>query len=145
MQKKLRHRNRYRNLILVSVDDTETRFWSYTSIVIQCVHDRWLFRLEFQLPRPILSSDWATDKIWPFGQFHISYKNSEIRDQKCQFLTFKVNFLCKKSSKTFLMVISLKNIILGAHFMLLTFFETFNFWSTLSTKIRPIFVSWFPS
>ena len=27
-QKKLRHR--YRNLILVSVADTETRFWSYT-------------------------------------------------------------------------------------------------------------------
>ena len=30
-QKKLRHRNRYRNLILVSVADTETRFRSYTT------------------------------------------------------------------------------------------------------------------
>ena len=30
-QKKLRHRNRYRNLILVSVADTETKFWSYTT------------------------------------------------------------------------------------------------------------------
>ena len=31
-KKKLRHRNRYRNLILVSVADTETRFWSYTTL-----------------------------------------------------------------------------------------------------------------
>jgi hypothetical protein len=29
-QKKLRHRNRYQNPILVSVADTETRFRSYT-------------------------------------------------------------------------------------------------------------------
>ena len=30
-QKKLRHQNRYQNLILVSVADTETRFRSYTT------------------------------------------------------------------------------------------------------------------
>ena len=32
--KKLRHRNQYWNSILVSVADTETRFWSYTSFYI---------------------------------------------------------------------------------------------------------------
>ena len=31
-QKKLRRRNRYRNSILVSVANTETRFWSYTTL-----------------------------------------------------------------------------------------------------------------
>ena len=35
--------------------------------------------------------------------------------------TFKVNFLCKILSK-----FSLKNVILGAHFLMLTFFENFN-------------------
>ena len=33
-QKKLWHRNRYRNLILVSVADTKTKFWSYTSFYV---------------------------------------------------------------------------------------------------------------
>ena len=33
-QNKLRHRNRYRNSILVSVADTETRFRSYTTVMI---------------------------------------------------------------------------------------------------------------
>ena len=34
-QKKFWHRNRYKDLILVSVADTETKFWSYTSL--QCI------------------------------------------------------------------------------------------------------------
>ena len=46
-------------------------------------------------------------------------------------LTFKVTFLCQKLSKSiiqiFLIFFSLKNMILGAHFLLLTFFENFNF------------------
>ena len=117
MQKKLRHRNRYRNLILVSVDDTETRFWSYTSIVIQCVHDRWLFRLEFQLPRPILSSDWATDKIWPFGQFHISYKNSEISWPKVPISDFQSQFSISIIIRKFIKIFWLNNIIFRSHFL----------------------------
>ena len=32
-QKKVRHRNQYRNLILVLVADSETRFRSYTSMI----------------------------------------------------------------------------------------------------------------
>ena len=51
--------------------------------------------------------------------------NFEFLDQwravkKCQNLTFKVNFLCQKLTKSFYSF-SLKKIILGAHFLLLTF------------------------
>ena len=49
------------------------------------------------------------------------------RCQKLKILTFKVNFLCQKISESFQKKISLKNIILGAHFLLLTFFENFYF------------------
>ena len=42
-------------------------------------------------------------------------------------LTFKVNFLSQKISESFWKKNSLKNMILGAHFLLLTFFENFNF------------------
>ena len=60
--------------------------------------------------------------------------------ENCQLLTFKVNFPHQKSSESF-SLFSLKNINLGAHFLLLTFFENFNFLSTLFTKIMPIFRS----
>ena len=42
-------------------------------------------------------------------------------------LTFKVNFLYQKLSKSFSIFFSLKNINLGAHFLLLTFFDSINF------------------
>ena len=42
-------------------------------------------------------------------------------------LTFKVNFLCQKLSESFSIFFSLKNINLGAHFLLLTFFDNINF------------------
>ena len=47
--------------------------------------------------------------------------------EKSQFLTFKVNFLCQKLSESFSIFFSLKIINLGACFLLLTFFENFNF------------------
>ena len=47
--------------------------------------------------------------------------------KKCQNLTFKVNFLCQKSSESFSIFFSLKNTNLGAHFLLLTFFDKINF------------------
>ena len=47
--------------------------------------------------------------------------------ENCQFLTFKFNFLCQKLSESFSIFFSLKNINLGPHFLLLTFFENFNF------------------
>ena len=45
----------------------------------------------------------------------------------CQNLTFKVNFLCQKSSESFSTFFSLKNINLGAHLLLLTFFDNIIF------------------
>ena len=42
---------------------------------------------------------------------------------KCEKWTFKVNFLCQKSSETFSIFFSLKNTNLETHFLLLTFFE----------------------
>ena len=44
-----------------------------------------------------------------------------------QNLTFKVNFLCQKLTESFSIFFSLKNINLGAHFLLLTFFDNINF------------------
>ena len=42
--------------------------------------------------------------------------------ENCQFLTFKVDYLCQKLTESFSIFFSLKNINLGAHFLLLTFF-----------------------
>ena len=42
-------------------------------------------------------------------------------------LTFKINFLCQKWSESLSIFFSLKNINLGACFLLLTFFENFYF------------------
>ena len=42
-------------------------------------------------------------------------------------LTFKVNFLYQKLSESFSIFFSLKNINLGAHFLLLTFFDNIIF------------------
>ena len=41
--------------------------------------------------------------------------------------TFKVNFVYQKLSESFSIFFSLKNINLGAHFLLLTFFDSINF------------------
>ena len=53
-------------------------------------------------------------------------------------LTFKVTFLWQKLSES-LYLFSLKNMILGAHFLLLTFFENFNFQTTLFSKMTSNF------
>ena len=55
--------------------------------------------------------------------------------KNCKILTFNLNFLCQKSFSYF----SLNDIILGAHFLLLTFFEKFNFYSTLLSKMTSTF------
>ena len=54
---------------------------------------------------------------------------------------FQSQFSMSKNTRNFLNFFSLKNINLGAHFLLLTFFENFNFQCTLFTKIMPIFRS----
>ena len=50
-----------------------------------------------------------------------------------------VNFLCQKSSESFQIFFSLKNINLGAHFLLLTFFDDINFEIALFSKMMPNF------
>ena len=59
--------------------------------------------------------------------------------KKCQGRTFKVNFQSQKSTKFFQKKISSKNINLGDHFSLKTFFSKLNIWTTLLTKITPNF------
>ena len=59
--------------------------------------------------------------------------------EKSWFLTFKVNFLSQKLSEAFWFFFSLKNINLGTSLLLLTFFENFNFWTTLLLKSCQIF------
>ena len=59
--------------------------------------------------------------------------------EKCLNLTFKVNFLCQKSFESFWNFFSLKNISLEEGFLLLPFFENFNFCTTLFSKMVPNF------
>ena len=48
--------------------------------------------------------------------------------KKGQNLTFKVDFLCQKSSESFsIFFLLLKNINLGAYFLLFTFFDNIHF------------------
>jgi hypothetical protein len=61
---------------------------------------------------------------------------SGLEDRKI--LTFKVNFLCQKSSESFYFF-SLKNIKSVAQLILMTLFDYCHFWNTLFTKIRQKF------
>ena len=73
----------------------------------------------------------------------IFFKKKSIDDlqfiKKCQNRTFKVNFQCQKWTKFFQKKISSKNINLGDHFLVKTFFSKLNFWTTLLSKITPNF------
>ena len=58
---------------------------------------------------------------------------------------FQSQFSMSKIIRIFLKKISSNNIILGAHFLLLTFLEKFNFWSTLFTHLLNVLVDhWDP-
>ena len=57
---------------------------------------------------------------WVSGEVSKSAKSPNL-------LTFKVNFLYQKLSESFSIFFSLKNINLGAHFLLLKFFDQINF------------------
>ena len=59
--------------------------------------------------------------------------------KKCLNLTFKVNFHSQKLYESFWCFFSLKNISLGAGFLLLTFFKNFYFWTTLFSNMGPNF------
>ena len=58
--------------------------------------NRWLLRFEFQLPHQMLSPALATDKKWPFRQFHISYQNLEISWPKALISDFQSQFSVSK-------------------------------------------------
>ena len=59
----------------------------------------------------------------------------------CHNVTFKLNFLCQKSSESFSIFFSLKNTNLGAHYLLQPFFDKVKFQTTLLLKQCPIFDS----
>ena len=59
--------------------------------------------------------------------------------KKCQNCTFKVNFGCQKSTDFFQKKNSSKNINLGDHLLLKTFFSRLNFESLNFLKLCPIF------
>ena len=59
--------------------------------------------------------------------------------KKCQNRTFKVNFECQKLIEFFQKKFLSKNINLGNHYLVKTFFSKLNFWTTLLSKITPNF------
>ena len=59
--------------------------------------------------------------------------------QKVPESDFQSQFSTSKIIRIFLIFFSLKNISLGACFLFLSFFENFNFWTTLFTKMVPNF------
>ena len=70
------------------------------------------------------------------GEFiHISVYNVIVRPTKimnnllkdCKILTFKVIFLCQKSTESFSIFFSLKNIKKGEQLLLLSYFDNFDF------------------
>ena len=69
--------------------------------------------------------------FWEYGEHRFV--------KKCRNCTFKVNFLCQKPTEFFQKKFSSKNINLGEHFLLKTFFSRLNFWTTLLSKIMPNF------
>ena len=109
-------------------------------VIRYVICNRWLWRFEFQLSHSILSPALATDKKWPLSQFHISCQNSEISWPKVQISDFQSQFSMLKNIPNFLK----RFFISGTHFLLLTFFEKYNIYSTLLIlKLGPFFVSWF--
>ena len=71
----------------LSRDQAWTFYWSLPPLLVHLVIEwslisRYLLRFEYQLPHPILYTNFATDKKWPLSHFHISYQNSEISWQK---------------------------------------------------------------
>ena len=101
-----------------------------------CIYIRWLLIFEFQLPHPILSPVLATDKKWPLSHFISLTKTRKSADQKCWFLTFKVNY-----PKLFHWRIPFEvHIFCYWHFLKNSIFK-----ALYLLKLGPFFVSWFPS
>ena len=69
--------------------------FSITNFGTIYIENRWLLRFEYQLPHPILYTTLATDKKWPFSQFHLLpklgnqlTKSAEFPSQFCMFEIF---------------------------------------------------------
>ena len=73
------------------------------------------------------------------AQNQMYFGNSFIDSQKEPKSDFQSEFSMSKIIRIFLFFFSLKNIILGANFSLLTFFDNFNFYSTLFSKMMSNF------
>jgi hypothetical protein len=73
-----------------------------------------------KLERFLPKNQHAQRKLLNFENWSKSAKSPNL-------LTFKVNFLYQKLSESFSIFFSLKNINLGAHFLLLTFLDNINF------------------
>ena len=86
----------------------------------------WSFQMEGTKLQRILPKDQHTQRKflnfenWTNGEVSKSAKSPNLP-------TFKVNFLYQKLSESFSIFFSLKNINSGAHFLLLTFFDSINF------------------
>ena len=103
---------------------------------------------------------WKVKSIWLY-LFTLTWYNIYLKsrncDRSCQFFqgwdtkltrflpenqhTFKVSFLCQKSSKSFSIFFSSKDIYLEAHFFYWHFFYNINSQITLFSKMMPIFYS----
>ena len=96
---------------------------------------RWLLRLEYTLHIE------SYQQLWPMTSHFISLtKPLQSADIKCQFLIFKVNFLCM--SKIDLITpkkMSLKSMKLAGQLLIMTLFVYCHFWSTLFSAIVSIF------
>ena len=106
------------------------KIWNYTTIVCMCNVDRYYGNTGYgvfntKLERFLPKNRHTQKKLlnfenWVNGEVSKSAKSPNL-------LTFKVNFLYEKLSESFSIFFSLKNINLGAHFLLLTFFDNINF------------------
>ena len=98
---------------------------------------RWLLRFEFQLPHPILNPALATDKKWPWSQFHISYQNSEISWPKVLISDFQSQLSTSKIIRIFPKKIFIEKYHFRTTFLLLTFFHNLILEHTLLSKVMP--------
>ena len=72
---------------------------------------------------------------------HQTYQNSKISWQKCQFLTFKVNFLCQKSSEAFYIFFHWRILISGHICCYWHFSITLIFKALYLVRLNTFFVS----
>ena len=79
-------------------------------------------------------NEWVSRKLLYFVNWHSERYFNFLKSE------FLKSFLyVKNQQNVFLFFFSFKNINLGDHFLLKTFYSRLNFWTTLLSKIRPNF------